>query len=340
MKILVTGGLGYIGSHTAVELSKNYETVIVDNLINSDISVIDSVNKISSSKIVFEKGDLTDLNTVKKIFKKHSDIKGIIHFAALKSVKESILNPTSYFYNNVVSLFNLLSEIKSNRMVVDFIFSSSATVYGEPDNLPILETERIKKVTSPYAKTKQICEDILSDFSKSNDNYFNCISLRYFNPIGAHKSSEIGELPIGIPQNLVPYITQTVAGIRKELIVFGSDYETYDGTCIRDYIHVQDLANAHISALNYLKENKLVKNEFFNIGTGMGTSVLQIIKSFEKVTGLKVNYKIGPRRSGDIAAAYSDNKKAEIILGWKSIYSLEEALLSAWNWEKKLRDIN
>ena len=340
MKILVTGGLGYIGSHTAVELSKNYETVIVDNLINSDISVIDCVNKISSSKIFFEKGDLTDLNTVKKIFKKHSDIKGIIHFAALKSVKESILNPTNYFHNNVVSLFNLLSEIKFNKMVVDFIFSSSATVYGEPDNLPILETERIKKVTSPYAKTKQICEEILSDYCKSNNNYFNCISLRYFNPIGAHKSSEIGELPKGIPQNLVPYITQTVAGIRKELTVFGSDYKTYDGTCIRDYIHVQDLANAHISALDYLKENKVIKNEFFNIGTGVGTSVFEMIKSFENVTGQKVNYKIGARRPGDTTAAYSNNKKAKKILGWKSIFSVEDALLSAWNWEKKIRGIN
>ena len=339
MKILVTGGLGYIGSHTAVELSKNYETVIVDNLINSNISVLERINKISFSKICFELGDLTDIEVVRRIFEKHPDIKGIIHFAALKSVKESIIDPTSYYHNNIASLFNLLSKIKSNKMVINFIHSSSATVYGEPENLPIVESEKIKKATSPYAKTKQICEDILTHFCELND-YFSCISLRYFNPIGAHKSCEIGELPKGVPQNLVPYITQSVAGVREKLTVFGDDYNTYDGTCVRDYIHIQDLANAHISALNYLKENKVIKNEFFNIGTGKGTSVFEIIRSFEKVTGQKVNYKIGPRRPGDTEAAYSQNKKAKTVLGWKSIFSLEDALLSAWNWEKKIREIN
>jgi len=339
MKILVTGGLGYIGSHTAVKLSKHFEVLIVDNLINSNISVIDSINKISFSKVYFEKGDLTDLSIVKRLFKKNQDIKGIIHFAALKSVKESIKDPTSYYHNNIVSLFNLLSEIKSNKMDVNFIFSSSATVYGEPENLPITETETIKKATSPYGNTKQICEEILTNFSKSN-NYFNCISLRYFNPIGSHSSSEIGELPVGVPQNLIPYITQSVAGIREQLTVFGDDYPTNDGTCIRDYIHVEDLANSHVIALNYLIKNKSIKNDFFNIGTGKGTSVFEVIKSFEKVTGKKVNFKIGPRRNGDTIKVYADNKKAQKVLGWKSKFSLEDALLSAWNWEKKVRDIN
>ena len=338
MKILVTGGLGYIGSHTAVELSKNYNTVIVDNLINSDISIIDKINKISFSKVYFEKGDLTDLTIVKKLFEKHPDIKGIIHFAALKSVKDSVIDPTSYYHNNIVSLFNLLSEIKSNKMVVNFIFSSSATVYGEPENLPINEEEKIKIALSPYGNTKQICEEILTDFCKSR-NYLNCISLRYFNPIGAHKSSEIGELPNGVPQNLVPYITQSAAGIRKELTIFGGDYKTKDGTCIRDYIHVVDLANAHICALNYLEKNKGVENDVFNIGTGTGTSIFEIIESFEKVTSLKVNYKIGARRDGDVASVYTDNRKAKEVLGWKSKFTLEDALLSAWNWEKKLRGL-
>lgn len=338
MKILVTGGLGYIGSHTAVELSKNYNTVIVDNLINSDISIIDKINKISFSKVSFEKGDLTDLTIVKKLFEKHPDIKGVIHFAALKSVKDSVIDPTSYYHNNIVSLFNLLSEIKSNKMVVNFIFSSSATVYGEPENLPINEEEKIKIALSPYGNTKQICEEILTDFCKSR-NYLNCISLRYFNPIGAHKSSEIGELPNGVPQNLVPYITQSAAGIRKELTIFGGDYKTKDGTCIRDYIHVVDLANAHICALNYLEKNKGVENDVFNIGTGTGTSIFEIIESFEKVTSLKVNYKIGARRDGDVASVYTDNRKAKEVLGWKSKFTLEDALLSAWNWEKKLRGL-
>lgn len=338
MKILVTGGLGYIGSHTAVELSKNYETLIVDNLINSDISVLDRINKLASSKVYFEKIDLVDINSVKNLFEKHPDINGIIHFAALKSVKESMISPTNYYHNNIVSLCNLISEIKSKNLFVNFIFSSSATVYGQAINLPIIETEKIKKATSPYGNTKQICEEILTDFTQSYEN-MSCISLRYFNPIGAHISSEIGELPIGVPQNLIPYITQSVAGIRDELTVFGDDYDTPDGSCIRDYIYVVDLANAHIKALNFLFKNKQVKNEFFNIGTGNGTSVLQIIKSFEDVTGEKVNYKIGARRKGDIRAAYADNKKAKDALDWEPKFSLNDALLSAWNWEKKIRNI-
>lgn len=338
MKILVTGGLGYIGSHTAVELSKNYEIIIVDNLVNSNISTLDGINKISSSKVIFEKLDLADLKSVRDLFEKHADIQGIIHFAALKSVGESVHNPIRYYNNNIISLLNLLSEIRDRNMNINFVFSSSCTVYGQSENLPISESEPIKKALSSYGNTKQICEEILSDYSKINSK-FNAISLRYFNPIGAHESAEIGELPIGTPQNLVPFITQSAAGIRKELTVFGNDYDTEDGTCIRDYIHVVDLANAHICALNHLLKNDEVNNEFFNIGTGKGNSVLEVINYFENVTGQKINYKIGPRRSGDITANYADNKKAKDILDWEPKYKLEEALLSAWNWEKKYRKI-
>ena len=338
MKVLVTGGLGYIGSHTAVELSKKYKTIIVDNLINSDISILEGINKIAATNIKFERIDLTDSSSVKKLFDKYPDISSIIHFAALKAVGESVKDPIPYYYNNLNSLINLLSEIKLRKIKINFIFSSSCTVYGEAKNLPISEDEIIKKALSPYGNTKQICEEILTDFANSNHN-FNCISLRYFNPIGAHHSSEIGELPIGNPQNLVPFITQTIAGLRERLTVFGDDYKTHDGSCIRDYIHVVDLAYAHIKSLDYLLENKHVTNEFFNIGTGKGISVFELIKSFENATGEKVNYKIGSRREGDVSVAYADNKKARKILGWEPQFSLEEALLSAWNWEKKLRKI-
>lgn len=338
MKILVTGGLGYIGSHTAVELSKKYEAVILDSLINSDISVLDGINNIASSKIIFEKLDLCIHDNVKKVFDKHSDIKGIIHFAALKSVNESINNPVDYYSNNILSLVNLLREIKQRKMKINFIFSSSCTVYGKPENLPISENEGIKPPLTPYGNTKQICEQILTDFSNSYKD-FNCISLRYFNPIGAHESQEIGELPIRTPQNLVPIITQSVAGVREKLIVHGNDYSTPDGTCIRDYIHVIDLAYAHILAIDYLENNDRIKNDFFNIGTGNGHSVLELIKSFEKSTKKKVEYSIGPRREGDIECIYADNKKALKLLSWKPKYSLEDALLSAWNWEKKIRNI-
>lgn len=336
MKILVTGGLGYIGSHTAIELSKDYETVIVDNLINSNISTLKRINKIGFSKIIFEKLDLCNLNDVKSLFKKHPNIEGVIHFAALKNVSESVKDPLSYYQNNIISLLNLLSEINERKMKINFIFSSSCAVYGQSENLPISENEIKKPALSPYGNTKQICEDILTDFSKINSK-FNVVSLRYFNPIGAHESGEIGELPKGEPQNLVPYITQSAAKIRGKLTIFGNNYNTPDGTCIRDYIHVVDLAKAHICALNYLLDNKGVNNEFFNIGTGKGNSVLEIINSFEKVTGKKVVYKIGPRRPGDITAAYADNEKALKYLHWKPNYSLEDALLSAWNWEKNYR---
>ena len=336
MKILITGGLGYIGSHTAVEFSDDYEILIADNLINSDISVLDSLNQITKSNIIFEKVDLTDMISVNKLFDKHSDIKNVIHFAALKSVEESLKYPLKYYHNNITSLVNILSEIKKRKMEINFVFSSSCAVYGEPKSLPIDENEKIKEALSPYANTKQICEKILTDFSKICEN-FNALSLRYFNPIGAHKSLKIGEFPIGKAQNLVPIITQSVAGIRNELIVYGDDYQTHDGSCIRDFIHVSDLANAHICALKYLEKNNNIKNEFFNIGTGIGTSVFSLIKSFEKVTGHKVNFKIGARRPGDAMAAYSDNSKAIRVLNWKPRLGLDKALLSAWNWEKMKR---
>ena len=336
MKILITGGLGYIGSHTAVELSKTYETVIVDSLINSDISILEGIKKIAHSEVTFEKINLVDPDSVKNLFKKHSDIKGVVHFAALKAVGESVEKPVLYYKNNLQSLLNLLSEIENNKMKVKFVFSSSCTVYGNVEKLPITENEKIKKAISPYGNTKQVCEEILTDFTNAYKD-ISSISLRYFNPIGAHNSKEIGELPIGVPQNLVPYLTQSVAGLREKLTIFGDDYNTIDGTCIRDFIHVVDLANAHIKALEYLFKNKQIKNEFFNIGTGKGTSVFEIIKSFEKVTGEKVNFTIGSRRNGDVTEIYANNKKAREVLEWSPKLSIEEGLLSAWNWEKKIR---
>lgn len=338
MKVLVTGGLGYIGSHTSVELSKKYSVVIADNLINSKIEVLDRVNSIAHSKIVFEKIDLKDKKEVALLFKKHSDISGIIHFAALKAVGESIEKPLMYYQNNINSLLNVLEQVQQLNSEINFIFSSSCTVYGEPIKLPITEEEPIKKAFSPYGETKQICENIISSSSKLNKN-IKSISLRYFNPIGAHDSAVIGELPLGKPQNLIPYITQSVAGVREELTIFGNDYDTTDGTCIRDYIHVVDLADAHIKALEYLNDKEFSTNEVFNIGTGKGTSVMEIINAFEDSTGKKINYKIGNRRKGDVDSTFADNKKALNKLSWSPKYSLEKALESAWNWEKNYRKI-
>ena len=339
MKVLVTGGLGYIGSHTSVELSKKYSVVIADNLINSKIEVLDRVNSIAHSKIVFEKIDLKDKKEVALLFKKHSDISGIIHFAALKAVGESIEKPLMYYQNNINSLLNVLEQVQQLSSEINFIFSSSCTVYGEPIKLPITEEEPIKKAFSPYGETKQICENIISSSSKLNKN-IKSISLRYFNPVGAHDSAVIGELPLGKPQNLIPYITQSVAGVREELTIFGNDYDTTDGTCIRDYIHVVDLADAHIKALEYLNDKEFSTNEVFNIGTGKGTSVMEIINAFEDSTGKKINYKIGNRRKGDVDSTFADNKKALNKLSWSPKYSLEKALESAWNWEKNYRKIN
>ena len=338
-KILVTGGLGYIGSHTVVELvNKGYEVVIVDDLSNSSLRVLDGINKICNKSIKFEKLDLRNIKFTKDFIENNKDIDGVIHFAASKAVGESVENPLKYYSNNLFSLINLLKALKELNKPIKFIFSSSATVYGDPKILPITENESIKVAESPYGNTKQIGEEILYDLTKSNSD-FKVISLRYFNPVGAHISAEIGELPIGIPQNLVPFITQTAVGKRKELIVFGNDYPTKDGSCIRDFIHVVDLANAHIKSLEYL--NKITKLNFydtFNIGTGQGSSVFDLINSFEVVTKQKLKYKIGKRRNGDVGECYANVNKANKILNWKSKLSIEDSLLSAWNWEKKINN--
>ena len=336
-KIIVTGGLGYIGSHTVVELqSKGYEVVIVDNLSNSSIEVLNGLKNITGKNIVFENVDLKKSDLVTDLFERHSDLSGVIHFAASKAVGESVEKPLDYYENNIYSLVNVLKALQKLNKSINFIFSSSCTVYGQAETLPISEEESIKKAESPYGNTKQICEEIITDTVSSSKN-LKAISLRYFNPVGAHESSEIGELPLGIPQNLVPFITQTGAGIRSELIVFGDDYPTIDGTCVRDYIHVVDLAKAHIAALTSLINNTDSKNyEYYNIGTGRGTSILQAITSFEKVSKIKLKYKIGSRRIGDITSAYADTSKANKKLNWTTKLTLDQAMESAWKWQKKI----
>lgn len=337
MKILVTGGLGFIGSHVVVELQQEgYEVVIIDNLSNSSIDVLTSIEKITGIVPLFEKLDLRDKGAVSDFFNRHHDIRGVIHFAASKAVGESVENPLLYYENNLSTLIYILQELQKKDKA-HFIFSSSCTVYGQATTLPITENEPVQKAMSPYGNTKQIGEEIIIDTCKVS-NGLQAIALRYFNPIGAHHSIEIGELPIGTPQNLVPFITQTAIGLREQLSVFGDDYNTEDGTAIRDYIHVVDLAKAHVTALNRLVEGKnTTPFEFFNIGTGTGSSVLEVVQTFEKVSGKPLNYKIVARREGDITAAYADTTKANNVLGWKSQYSLEQALLSAWKWEQKIR---
>ncbi len=337
-KVLVTGGLGYIGSHTVVELQNaGFEVVIIDNLSNSSMEVLDGIIEITGKIPLFEKIDLRQKSEVIQFFEKHQDISGIIHFAASKAVGESVENPLLYYENNLSTLIYLLQAC-NNYTIENFIFSSSCTVYGEPDKLPIDESAPIKKATSPYGNTKQISEEILNDSCKVSN--LKSIALRYFNPIGAHDSSKIGELPLGIPQNLVPFITQTAAGLRDQLSVFGDDYPTKDGSCIRDYIHVVDLAKAHVVALERLLKNRN-SNQFetFNIGTGKGSSVLEVVNAFEKITQQKLNYKIVDRRVGDVISVYADTKKANEVLGWKAENSMEDSLLSSWNWEKKVRNI-
>jgi len=337
-KVLVTGGLGYIGSHTVVELQNaGFEVVIIDNLSNSSMEVLDGIIEITGKTPLFEKIDLRQKSEVIQFFEKHQDISGIIHFAASKAVGESVENPLLYYENNLSTLIYLLQAC-NNYTIENFIFSSSCTVYGEPDKLPINESAPIKKATSPYGNTKQISEEILNDSCKVSN--LKSIALRYFNPIGAHDSSKIGELPLGIPQNLVPFITQTAAGLRDQLSVFGDDYPTKDGSCIRDYIHVVDLAKAHVVALERLLKNRN-SNQFetFNIGTGKGSSVLEVVNAFEKITHQKLNYKIVDRRVGDVISVYADTKKANEVLGWKAENSMEDSLLSSWNWEKKVRNI-
>ena len=337
--ILVTGGLGYIGSHTVAELQeKGYKVLVVDDLSNSSIEVMDGIEAASGTRPAFAELNLQDATALASLFEKHT-ITGIIHFAAFKAVGESVQKPVAYYQNNLGSLLNLLAEVDKAPTPIPFIFSSSCTVYGEADELPISEHAPIKPAMSPYGNTKQIGEEIIVDAIHAIDG-FKAISLRYFNPIGAHPSIAIGELPLGRPQNLVPFITQTAAGLYPKLTVFGNDYPTADGTNVRDYIHVVDLAQAHVVALERILENKSKEAyEVFNLGTGKGSSVLEVVKSFERVSGVKLNYEIGPRRSGDVVAAYADTNKANKILGWKTSRSLAEAIASAWKWEQKIRNI-
>ena len=332
-KILVTGGLGFIGSHTVVELQQaDYEVVIIDNLYNSKIEVLDSITSITGIKPSYFNIDLRDKIAVEDFFN-HNPIEGVIHFAASKAVGESVKNPLLYYENNISTLVYLLKEMKKHKLS-NFIFSSSCTVYGQADELPITENAPTKPAESPYGNTKQIGEEIIKETCKANN--FKAIALRYFNPIGAHETAFIGELPLGVPQNLIPFVTQTAAGIREELSVFGDDYPTKDGTAVRDYIHVVDLAKAHIAALERLLNNNNKKEfEVFNVGTGTGSSVLEVIQAFEKVAKTKLNYKIVGRREGDITAAYADTSLAKIELGWETEKTLEEALLAAWNWQLK-----
>jgi UDP-glucose 4-epimerase len=335
--VLVTGGTGYIGSHTSVELiNEGFDVVIVDNLSNSSIEVLDGIEKITGVRSAFEQFDLIDTAKTDEFFRKYSRLEAIIHFAASKAVGESVEKPLLYYRNNLVSLMNLL-EGMAHYNVPNLVFSSSCTVYGQPKVLPVTENAPIQKALSPYGNTKQICEEILQDTIVSNKK-LRIISLRYFNPIGAHPSALIGELPLGVPANLVPFITQTAVGLRKELSVYGNDYNTHDGSCIRDYINVVDLAKAHVVAINRLIKYKQKNNfEVFNIGTGAGSTVFEIIKSFEKVTGIKLNYKVVGRRAGDIEKVWADTSFANAELGWKSEKTLDETLLSAWKWEQYIR---
>ncbi|MGI9552817.1 MAG: UDP-glucose 4-epimerase GalE [Aurantibacter sp.] len=337
MKILVTGGLGFIGSHTVVELqNEDFEVVIIDDCSNASEKVLEGIVAITGKLPLFEKIDLKERNKVEDFFRRHNDIEGVIHFAASKAVGESVEKPLLYYENNIGTLVYLLKEL-SKKGKSSFIFSSSCTVYGQADKMPITEDAPVKMAESPYGNTKQMGEEIIADTCRVTPG-LNAVSLRYFNPMGAHQSTEIGELPIGVPQNLVPFITQTAVGLREQLSVFGDDYPTEDGTCVRDYIYVVDLAKAHVIALKRLLEGKNDSNyEVFNVGTGKGSSVLEVIQSFEKVSGKKLNYKIVDRRPGDITTAYADTAKANTVLGWKAQYSLDEAMKSAWDWEQKIR---
>lgn len=332
-KILVTGGLGFIGSHTCVELIvKGYEVVIADDLSNSSMEVLEKIETITGKKPAFCHVDLKDIQGARSIFEAHK-VNSIIHFAASKAVGESVENPILYYRNNLVSLMNVL-ELSKEFGVKKLIFSSSCTVYGQPDKLPVTEETPIKKAESPYGNTKQIGEEVIQDFCLAN-NDFNAIALRYFNPAGAHDSALIGELPLGIPNNLVPFITQTAAGIREKLSVFGGDYETKDGTCIRDFIHVVDLAKAHIKALEFC-DSMEANYDYFNVGTGSGYSVLQVIQSFEKVSGVKLNYDIVARRAGDIEKIFAETSKVNNVLKWKAEKTLDEMMSSAWKWQQTL----
>ena len=337
--ILVTGGTGFIGSHTTVELiNAGYKVVIVDNLSNSQADVIDGIEKITGVRPAFEKMDCCDLDGMDKGFAKYPDIEGIIHFAASKAVGESVEKPLLYYRNNIVSLVNLL-ELMPKYGVKGIIFSSSCTVYGQPapENLPVTEDAPVKPAESPYGNTKQVNEEIIRDFINSGAD-IKAILLRYFNPIGSHPSAIIGEMPNGVPMNLIPYVTQTAMGIREQLKVFGNDYDTPDGTCIRDYIYVVDLAKAHVKAMQRVLDTDSDKLEVFNVGTGKGVSTKEIVDAFEKSTGVKLNWTFAPRRPGDIEKVWANPEKANNVLGWKAETSLEDTLKSAWNWQVKLRE--
>ncbi|MBD5379416.1 MAG: UDP-glucose 4-epimerase GalE [Bacteroides sp.] len=337
-RILVTGGTGYIGSHTAVELiSAGYKVVIIDNLSNSNRDSLDGIEKITGVKPDFVEADCTDINALTALFEKYTDIKGIINFAASKAVGESIEKPILYYRNNLNTLMNLL-DLMPRFGVKGIVFSSSCTVYGEPDQNPVTEAAPIKKATSPYGNTKQISEEIITDVINSGAP-FKSVILRYFNPVGAHPSALIGELPNGVPQNLIPYLTQTAIGIRKELSVFGNDYDTPDGSCIRDFINVVDLAKAHVIAVERMLEDKAeAPIEIFNLGTGIGLSVLELIASFERATGVKVPHKIVGRRPGDIEKVWADPRHANEVLGWKATTPIDDTMRSAWKWQQHLRE--
>ena len=336
MKIVVTGGLGFIGSHTVVELqNEGFEVVIIDNLSNSSREVLEGIEAITSIVPIFEEMDLREKQSVQQFFTKHSDVSAVIHFAASKAVGESVEDPLLYYENNINTLIYVLQELQK-KPAAQFIFSSSCTVYGQAEKMPITENASIQTAMSPYGNTKQIGEEIICDVARVSN--INAILLRYFNPIGAHPTAYIGELPIGVPQNLVPFITQTGIGMRQELSVYGDDYPTSDGTCVRDYIHVVDLAKAHVAAMKRLLQNKnKEKVETFNVGTGTGSTVLEVINTFEKVSGKKLPYKIVDRREGDITSAYANTDKANEDLGWKALSTLEDGLASAWKWEQKIR---
>ncbi|SEM25446.1 UDP-glucose 4-epimerase [bacterium A37T11] len=336
-KILVTGGTGYIGSHTVVELQNaGYTPVIVDNLSNSNIGVLNQIEKITGLKPEFHNFDLCDQAKTNAFIEKNPDISGLIHFAAYKAVGESVKEPLKYYYNNFFSLINLLNAFAGRP--INFVFSSSCTVYGQPDELPVTESAPVKKAESPYGNTKQIAEEILSETARAKNNY-QVISLRYFNPVGAHESALIGELPLGVPQNLVPFITQSAIGKRGPITVYGDDYNTPDGSAMRDYIHVVDLAKAHVAAIKLMENgNPNGSYDVFNIGTGNGTSVLQVIRAFEETTGVKLNYVVGDRREGDVEQVWGDVSKSTEQLAWKAGLDITEMMRSAWKWEQYLKD--
>ncbi len=334
-KVIVTGGAGYIGSHTVVELSNaGYEPIIIDNFVNAEKSTLQGIEQILGSSVKVYEGNCADHKLLEEVCDEVGEISGIIHFAAYKAVGESVEKPLQYYRNNIDTLLSLL-EISEKRSIAHLVFSSSCTVYGQPDTLPVTEQSPKKPAESPYGNTKQVCEEILEDTVRSQMP-LKAIALRYFNPIGAHPSGAIGELPLGVPNNLIPFVTQTAAGLRGKLTVFGNDYDTPDGTCVRDYIHVVDLAKAHVSALQHLENQPAPFYDMFNIGTGHGNTVLDVIQTFEEVNGIKLNYTLGPRRPGDVEKVYADVTKSSQVLGWKARLDLTDALKDAWHWQQTL----